>query len=144
MTAPAGYVDAYTFLRDWLTAAAVIPGLNVARKRADGTFPTPLPYRLPILFPAVIGGSDDTPGIDASTVDLDLLAADVESAARLARQLQFALRFTLPGYRQPDGMAWCADVRTVSKPAPRPYDTTAIGRFGQSVRIFLRTRFTTP
>jgi hypothetical protein len=119
------YPDVERLLVAWLNAH-----LNV---RVLTDTPSNLEKVLPVVQITRFGGADTAPGIDRAIVDVDCYGATRAVASQLAEHVRYALLYRLAG-SQHENVA-IADVSTLSGPSWRPYDNTALRRFGASYAI---------
>lgn len=119
------YVDVEKTLVTWLGAQLAC--------RVVTELPADLEKRVPLLQIQRTGGTDTRPGLDFAALEVEAYGPDRGSAFTLAEQARSALRFILPG--QQIGGAVFTDVQTIEAPAYRPYDNTALRRFGASYRL---------
>jgi len=124
-------VDVEALLSPWLESALTARGVT--------DLPSNLADMLPVVQVTRIGGADDdnVPSFDVATVDLDFFAADRVAASDLARRGHYAMRVTLPG-RTVAG-ATVTMVQTITGPSWRPYDDTALRRFGSTYRLHVKS-----
>ena len=103
---------------------------------------TDTPSNLALVLPVVqitrYGGTDTVPGLDRATVDVDAYAANRTAAAMLAERVRYGLRFVLQG--QQVGDITVSRVETIVGPSWRPYDNTALRRFGASYSLTLHAK----
>lgn len=125
MTLP--YVDTERILVAWLSAQLAC--------RVVTDLPADLEKRVPLLQIQRFGGADVAPGLDVVSLDVDSYGPDRGSAIALAEDARAALRFELPG-TQIDGAVFTR-VTTIEGPAFRPYDNTALRRFGATYQIYV-------
>lgn len=103
---------------------------------------TDLPADLQAVVPVVqivrIGGpsDDNLSSFQAATVSVDCFAADRAAATTLAQQVDDAWRKVLPGTTT--GGAVVGKVRTLSGASWRPWNDTAVRRFGASYQVWVR------
>lgn len=94
---------------------------------------TELPANLADVLPVVsvlrLGGTDASVALDIAVIDVDVYAGSRGAASSLAEQVRRALRFALPR------TAGVRRVQTISAPAWRPYDNTALRRFGATYEL---------
>lgn len=95
--------------------------------------PSNLEKVLPVIQITRIGGADTAPGIDRALIDVDTYGATRATAAQLAERVRYSFLFKLAGSHY-QGVTF-ADVDTLSGPSWRPYDNTALRRFGASYAI---------
>lgn len=124
-------VDVEALLSTWLPT-------QVSGLRAVTELPAELADAVPLVRVFRIGGPDPTPGLDVATLDIEAFADARQSARTLAYQIQYALRFKLPGHVTDAGSV--ARVRTISGPAWRPYDNPNVRRFGALYEITTHSR----
>lgn len=124
------YIDVEAVLVTWLAG-----NLGV---RCVTELPANLQDVLPVVRVVRVGGTDRVPSLDRAVVDVDFYDADRPAAILLARRGHAALRFELPGSRVAGGVV--SMVGTVSAPSWRPYDDTALRRFGGSYEITLHSQ----
>lgn len=95
--------------------------------------PANLERVLPIVQVQRFGGGDVAPGIDRPVVDIDCYAATRGAASDLAERVRYAVLYRLPGTTV--GAVGIPRVDTLTGPSWRPYDNTALRRFGASYAI---------
>lgn len=125
MTVP--YIDVERVLVAWLTSALGVRVLT--------DLPADLQKVVPVLQIARFGGADTRPGLDVATLDVDAYGADRAGAIQLAEEARYALRFQLPGTQIENAVF--TQVITTEAPGFRPYDNTALRRFGGSYQVFV-------
>lgn len=118
-------------LHDWLVA-----DLGV---RVCSELPADLAEVVPLIQAVRIGGphDDNDPFLLIPTVSVDCFADDRLAAITLADQVDRAMRKTLPG-AQVHG-ASVGLVRTLTGPSWRPWDDTAVRRYGATYQVRLKT-----
>lgn len=114
-----------------LLVAYLGPALGGVRVVTDT--PANLEKTLPVVQVTRFGGTDVAPGIDRPVVDIDCYAATRGAASDLAEQVRYALLYQLPGTTVGDVAVPRVD--TLTGPSWRPYDNTALRRFGASYAI---------
>lgn len=119
------YPDIERLLVGWLSARFSL--------RVVTDTPANLEKVLPLIRVTRFGGADTAPGIDRAIVDVDTYGATRATAAQLAERVRYSFLFKLCG-TQVDDVA-IVDVDTLSGPSWRPYDNTALRRFGASYAI---------
>ena len=119
------YVDVERLLVGWLGGACTC--------RVVTDLPADLDKQIPLLRIQRTGGGDLRPGLDTVALEVDAFGPNRGSAVALAEKARHALRFRLPG-TQLDGAVFTR-VDTVEAPSFRPYDNTALRRFGASYRL---------
>lgn len=124
-TQPPVYADIEALLVPWLA--------NQLGVRVCTDLPANLEAVAPVVQVTRIGGADDTFTLDRAGVDIDCFATARQDAVNLAAQCRDALRFALPGTTVAG--TYVARVETLSGPAWRPYDNTAVRRFGGSFQL---------
>lgn len=128
--------DVEALLVPWL---ALTLGVRVVTE-----LPADLGDVLPVVRVVRVGGGDDddVPSLDHPTIAVDCYGADRAAALDLAAQVHTALRVTLPGtlLRTEAGTVAVTKTQTISGPSWRPYDNTALRRFGATYRLILRSR----
>lgn len=107
---------------------AFLPG-QLGGVRVLTELPANLADVLPVVAVLRLGGTDASVAFDVATVDVDVYAASRAAASALAEQVRRALRFALPH------TAGVRHVQTLSAPAWRPYDNTALRRFGATYQL---------
>lgn len=95
--------------------------------------PSNLEKILPVVQVTRFGGVDVAPGIDRPIVDVDAYAATRAAASELAERVRYALLYRLPGTTV--GGVGFPRVDTLTGPSWRPYDNSALRRFGASYAI---------
>lgn len=125
MTEAQPYVDVERLLVQWLGSQ-----LNC---RVVTDLPANLEQQVPLLQIQRIGGADTRPGLDFAGLDVDAFGPDRGSAVALAEKARHVLRFRLPG-TQIDSAVFTR-VDTTEAPSFRPYDNTALRRFGATYRL---------
>lgn len=125
-------VDVEALLTGWLASTLSV--------RTVTDLPDNLADVLPVVQVVRIGGADDDnlTRFDAATVDVDCYDVDRASASNLAGRARDALRITLPGLTV--GAGTVTKVQTITAPSWRPYDNTALRRFGATYRLTVRSR----
>ncbi|MER5312675.1 hypothetical protein ABT034_33435 [Streptomyces sp. NPDC002773] len=93
-----------------------------------------LQNELPTVQVEGVGGDDDGIRLDRFLVDLNVFAATRADALTLAGQIKALLLHQLRG--SATVTAVFGRVRTVSLPAARPYENTALRRVGATYEIF--------
>lgn len=88
---------------------------------------------LPTVQVQRIGGSDDGFRLDRALVDVDVYAASRGEGLALAATARGLLLTRLPGAAT--GTAVVGAVRTLSAPAARPYENTALRRIGATYEL---------
>lgn len=121
------YADVELALGGWLRTAL---GCRVVTD-----LPADLLGALPLLQIARFGGGDVAPGLDEVLLDTDAYGIDRATAVGLAEATRQQLRFVLPGTQI--GGAVFTRVDTTQAPSFRPYDNTALRRFGASYRLYV-------
>lgn len=119
------YPDVERLLVAWLNA-------NLSVRVLTDT-PSNLEKILPVVQVTRFGGADRAPGIDRAIVDVDCYGATRAAASQLAERVRYALLYRLAGSNY-EHVA-ISDVSTLSGPSWRPYDNTALRRFGASYAI---------
>ncbi len=127
MTSALPYVDVERLLVQWLGSELTCRVLT--------DLPANLVQVVPLLQIQRIGGADLRPGLDFCDLDVDAYGPDRGSAVALAERARHALRFRLPG-TQIDGAVFTS-VQTSEAPNFRPYDNTALRRFGATYRLVI-------
>lgn len=125
------YQGVELMLHDFLVAAV---GVRVCTE-----LPADLQDVLPVVQVVRIGGphDDNDPFLLIPTVSVDCFADDRLAAITLADQVDRAMRKTLPG-AQVHG-ASVGLVRTLTGPSWRPWDDTAVRRYGATYQVRLKT-----
>lgn len=123
-----GYPDVDALLLAWLPTQVTATVFT-----ADEQLPENLAYAMPLVQVITYGGTDDVVGVDESLVDIDVYAATLDAAKDLASAVRTAMRLRLAADR-PSGVT-VSKVRSVQRPAQRPYDSKAIRRVGQTWSI---------
>lgn len=126
-------VDVEAGVAGWLRAAYAGVGLRVVTE-----VPANLAEVLPLTQVTRIGGADTAVVLDLATVDFDFWAADRAAARALALDVHVRLRFALPGAAIPGGVVCRVD--TLTAPAWRPWNNTAVRRFGASYQITVQAQ----
>lgn len=88
---------------------------------------------LPTVQVQRVGGSDDGFRLDRALVDVDVYAASRGQGTDLAATARGLLLTRLPGTST--GTAVVGAVRTLSAPASRPYENTALRRIGATYEL---------
>lgn len=88
---------------------------------------------LPTAQIEVVGGGDDGFRLDRALVDINVYAATRAEAIAIAAQVHGYLLTELPG-TQTD-VAVVTSVATITRPAARPYENTALRRVGGTYQI---------
>lgn len=127
MSQPVRYIDVERVLVAWLTDRLSV--------RVVTDLPADLERQVPILQLARFGGDDFYPGLDAAEVDVDAYGPDRATATQLAEDARSALRFELPGTQIENAVF--ARVNTLQAPVFKPYDNSALRRFGASYQIYI-------
>lgn len=120
--------------------ALLIPWLvSTLSVRALTDLPENLAGVLPVVQVTRIGGpaDDSLPSFDFPNVDIDCFDVDREAASNLAGRVHTALRVTLPGLKLSG--ATITRVRTLTGPSWRPYDNTALRRFGATYQLHVKS-----
>ncbi|MET9150077.1 hypothetical protein ABZX82_02160 [Streptomyces griseoflavus] len=113
----------------------LIARLNAALKVRHVTdLPAKLLEVLPVNQVQRIGGEDDGIRLDRALVTVDSYAADRAGASLLARRTRHELVERLPGVQT--SRAVFGRVATISAPAWRPYENTALRRMGATYEIY--------
>lgn len=89
---------------------------------------------LPTVQVSVVGGDDDGLRLDRSLVDVDVYHATRAEAVALASTIHGALLGELRG--STTSTAVIGRVDTISRPAARPYENTALRRVGGTYEIY--------
>jgi hypothetical protein len=100
--------------------------------------PADLAGAVPVFRVVRLGGGDRDVVLDRATVDVDTWAADRGGARAAALDVHARLRFALPGQRIPGGVV--CQVDTLTGPAWRPWDDTAVRRFGATYVITVQAQ----
>ncbi|OPC84243.1 hypothetical protein B4N89_27900 [Embleya scabrispora] len=127
------FVDIEVLLIAWLSAGR--PGTTWAAELDNDL----LSY-LPCGQVVRVGGDDDGTRLDRALVDVDIYAAGRAQAADIAAWTRTALTRNLPGSSLPGAVV--GRVSTVSAPAWRPYENTALRRMGATYEVFLHPAVT--
>ncbi|MEV4424069.1 hypothetical protein AB0K23_01570 [Streptomyces sp. NPDC049602] len=127
--AAVGSVDVELELIQWLQAKAG-PGV-VVRDEVDNQLLGELPT---IQVQRLAAGGDDSFRLDRALVDVDVYHSTRAQAIALAGQVRGWLLTDLPGART--DVAVFGRVSTVSPPAMRPYENTALRRVGATYQIY--------
>lgn len=125
----AGDVDVEVELIGW-TQTRLGPAV-VVRDELDNN----LLNELPTVQIEVVGGDDDGFRLDRPLVDVNVYAATRGAALELARAVRRLYLTELRGSRTEHAVVGL--VRTVSRPAARPYENTALRRAGATYQIHL-------
>lgn len=91
---------------------------------------------LPTVQVQRVGGSDDGFRLDRALVDVDVYAATRGEATTLAAVVRGLLLTVLAGSATATGVVGA--VRTLSAPAARPYENTALRRIGATYEMNVR------
>lgn len=102
--------------------------------------PDDLANAAPVVQIVQVGGpaDDDLPSFIMPTISVDAFASDRLSSTTLAQQVHDALRNRLVGHVLTGGVV--TKVRTVSGASWRPWDDTAVRRFGATYQLYIRTQ----
>ncbi|MDR3083777.1 MAG: hypothetical protein LBV60_23150 [Streptomyces sp.] len=126
--AEVGSVDVELELIGWLQARL---GTDVVvRDELDSN----LLSELPTVQVQVVGGSDDGFRLDRPLVDIDIYHATRGDAIALAARVHSLLLTNLRG--STTTRAVFGLVGAISRPAPRPYENTALRRVGGTYEIY--------
>lgn len=114
-----------------------LPSQVTARALTD--LPATLADDVPVVQIVRIGGpsDDDDPTLVAATVSVDCFASDRLAVTVLSQQVDDAFRKALPGTLT--GGASVTKVRTLTGPSWRPWNDTAVRRFGATYQVWLKT-----
>jgi len=114
-----------------------LPSQVTARALTD--LPATLVDDVPVVQVVRIGGpsDDDDPTLVAATVSVDCFASDRLAVTVLSQQVDDAFRKALPGTLT--GGASVTKVRTLTGPSWRPWNDTAVRRFGATYQVWLKT-----
>lgn len=126
--AAVGSVDVELELIGW-TQARVAEGVLV-RDELDNR----LLEELPTVQIEVVGGSDDGFRLDRALVDVNVYAATRAEAIALAAVVHGLYLTELRGSKATDAVFGM--VRTLSRPAVRPYENTSLRRVGATYEMF--------
>ena len=131
------YADVELLLTVWLA--------DILDIRCVTDLPAALGEAVPLLQVVRVGGADRQITLDEADVDIDAYVGpddagnpDRAGARELAEQARQAVRYQLPGVVFTDAVV--ARTQTIVAPAWRPYDNTALRRFGGSYRLTLHSR----
>ncbi|MFP8944698.1 hypothetical protein ACLIYM_25145 [Streptomyces fenghuangensis] len=127
--AAVGDVDVEVELIGW-TQARLGPDV-VVRDELDNN----LASELPTVQIEVVGGDDDGFRLDRPLVDVNVYAATRGAALDLARTVRGLYLTDLRGARTANAVVGL--VRTMSRPAVRPYENTALRRAGATYQMHL-------
>lgn len=127
--AAVGDVDVEVELIGW-TQARLGPDV-VVRDELDNN----LLGELPTVQIEVVGGGDDGFRLDRPLVDVNVYAATRGAALDLARTVRGLYLTDLRGARTANAVVGL--VRTMSRPAVRPYENTALRRVGATYQMHL-------
>ncbi|HET6634657.1 MAG TPA: hypothetical protein VFH77_06480 [Streptomyces sp.] len=125
--AAVGSVDVELLLIGWLQQQ-LGPGV-VVRDELDND----LENELPTVQVQAVGGTDDGIRVDRALVDVDVYDATRGGAIALAATIRGLLLTQLRGSAH--GQAVTGRVATVSSPAVRPYENTALRRVGATYEL---------
>jgi len=129
--APVGSVDIEVALIGWL--AARNPDATV-RDDLDND----LADELPTIQVTRVGGDDDGFRLDRALVDIDVYAATRGQAAELAALVRGQLLTDLSGTAT--DTAVFGRITTTAAPSWRPYENTAVRRYGATYEVFSHPR----
>jgi hypothetical protein len=141
------YADVEQILVDWL-ADRFAPARVLTDLPAGELLGAELAQH-PVIQVWAYGGADLNPAVDEPLVDVDCYIGpdtagepDRGAARDLAEAIRTALLRELPGHvaDAPDVHAEVLHVRTVSRPAIRPYDESPIRRSHAAYRIRVQSR----
>ncbi|MEU5424234.1 hypothetical protein AB0H73_01305 [Streptomyces olivoreticuli] len=121
--------DAEAALIAWLA-----PRLGV---RVCTDAPADLDQAVPLVRLRRIGGTDDGVRLDLALIDVDAFASMRPAAVNLAARVRDALLAALPGAVVPSAAAVFTAASTVTAPAWRPWENTALTRVGATYAVRL-------
>lgn len=127
--AAVGSVDVEVLLIAWLVAR--LDESVTVRAELDNNLLDELPT---VQVARVPGGGDDGFRLDRALVDVDVYAADRMSATALAAEVRGLLLGSLRG--STTDTAVVGRVGTITPPALRPYENTALRRVGATYEIY--------
>lgn len=122
-----GWPDVETLLIGWLRHR----GYD-ARDELDNDLLDELPV---VQVEALPAGDDDGFRLERVLLDVDVYAADATAASALSGQIRHLLLTELRGSTLPEAVI--GKVATVARPAKRPYENTALRRYGATYEIYL-------
>ncbi|MGW0312012.1 phage tail termination protein [Streptomyces flavidovirens] len=126
--AAVGSVDVELLLLGWLQSR--LGAGVVVRDELDNN----LANELPTVQVNVVGGDDDGFRMDRALVDIDVYAATRADAIALAAVIHGAVLTELRG--STTAAAVVGRTGTISRPAARPYENTALRRVGGTYEIY--------
>ncbi|WP_455681987.1 phage tail termination protein [Streptomyces uncialis] len=127
MSAPAP-VDVELVLIGWLQVR--LGPAVVVRDELDNN----LVAELPTVQVETVGGDDDGFRLDRPLVDINVYASSRAAAVELAGRVRSLLLHELRG--STTATAVFGRVSTLTLPAPRPYENTALRRVGATYEVF--------
>ncbi|WP_031189810.1 MULTISPECIES: hypothetical protein [Streptomyces] len=119
--------DVETLLIGWLRER----GYD-ARDELDNDLLDELPV---VQVEALPAGDDDGLRLERALLDIDVYAADSVAASAMSGQIRHLLLNELRGSKLPEAVV--GKVATVARPARRPYENTALRRYGATYEIYL-------
>ncbi|MFE9398669.1 hypothetical protein [Streptomyces flavidovirens] len=125
--AAVGSVDVELLLLGWLQSR--LGAAVVVRAELDNN----LANELPTVQVNVVGGDDDGFRLDRALVDIDVYAATRADAIALAAVIHGAVLTELRGSTTTTAVV--GRTGTISRPAARPYENTALRRVGGTYEI---------
>lgn len=102
--------------------------------------PADMATYLPVIRVLSLGGPNMQLTMGKPAVSISCYADGREAASTLAKQVDQAMRFDLPGY-QPGMGTTINRVHTISGPAWRPYDNTDLRCFGMTLQLVIHTTY---
>jgi hypothetical protein len=110
----------------WMTTAIQVRHLT--------DLPANLVDALPLNQLQRVGGDDDGLRLDRALISVDSYAATRQAAWQLARETRYQLLFNLRGAKTVNAVF--SRVATITAPAWRPYENTALRRVGATYEIY--------
>ncbi|MFF7023056.1 hypothetical protein ACFY97_18885 [Streptomyces klenkii] len=128
--AAVGSVDVETLLVGWLQAQ--LGSGVVVRDELDNSLPAELPTVQVERMPA---GGDDGFRLDRALIDVNVYASTRAAATSLSAQIRGLLLTVLRGSTAGGGVVTA--VSTVAAPGWRPYENTALRRYGATYELYV-------